>query len=243
MTAIRERIEDSDLDCRMAVQRNDLLIAGNGVPIVDQYAHAHSAIGRPQQSLCQQPPGLVAAKNEILQVQGAFRRIDHLYPGQEPVDPDRYDAKSGSPTMFTRRACELSAQAGFVRMSERHGGDLGKIRTGRKPCAATKDRGDEYGKRKAPAVCQAHNSRWSARGCVSDRARAPDPLLAPAPGRSPARGRSAPASATAVTRAASPLARAAPFYLRSPDLRVAAACHVRPGVGALPQLRGRLAAV
>jgi len=94
MTAIRERIEDSDLDCRMAVQRDDLLIASDGVPIIDQHAHAHTAIGRPQQSFGQQSTSLVAAKNEILQIQGPFRGIDHLYPGQEPVDPDRYDAKS-----------------------------------------------------------------------------------------------------------------------------------------------------
>ena len=53
MTAIRERIEDADLDCRMGVQRDDLLIAGEGGPIVDQHAYAHAAIGRPQQSLGQ----------------------------------------------------------------------------------------------------------------------------------------------------------------------------------------------
>jgi hypothetical protein len=46
MTAIREWIENSDLDPRMCVQRDYLLIAGDGVPIVDQYAHAHPAVGR-----------------------------------------------------------------------------------------------------------------------------------------------------------------------------------------------------
>src|ERR1700730_9850274 len=124
-------------------------------------------------------------------------------------------------------------------MSERHGGGLGKICTGRKPCAATEDRGDEYEKRKAPAVSEVHR-HLSARGRVSDRARAPDPLLAPAPGRSSAAGRSVPASATAVTRAAA-LARAALFYLRRPHCPVAAASRVLPGVDAVPQLRGRLA--
>src|ERR1700730_271536 len=126
-------------------------------------------------------------------------------------------------------------------MSERHGRGLGKICTGRKPCAATEDRGDEYDKRKAPAVSEAHSRRWSTRGCVSDRARAPDPLLGPAPGRSPAFGRSARASATAVTRAAAPLARAAPFYLRPPDCRGAVAFAVRPAELVRPAEPVRLA--
>src|ERR1700730_497339 len=130
-------------------------------------------------------------------------------------------------------------------MSERHGRDLGKICTGRKPCAATEDRGDEYDKRKAPAVSKAHNGQWSARGCVSDRARAPHPLFALVPRRSPAFGRSAPASAAPVTRAAAPPARAAALYPGRPDWRIAVACPVRPvrpGGNALPQLGIRLAA-
>src|ERR1700726_1821081 len=130
-------------------------------------------------------------------------------------------------------------------MSERHGRDLGKICTGRKPCAATEERGDEYDKRKAPAVSKAHNRQWSARGRVSDRACPPHPLLALVPGRSPAFGRSAPASATPVTRAAAPPARAAALYPGRPDCRIAVAFPVRPvrpGVEALPQLGIRLAA-
>jgi hypothetical protein len=71
----------------------------------------------------QQPPGFVAAKDEVLKVQSALGGTDHLHSNQEPVDAERNDAKSGISAMFACRALKLPAEARFFRMSERHGPD------------------------------------------------------------------------------------------------------------------------
>ena len=99
MAAVRERVEYSNLDLRMGVQRNDLLIAGDFVRIVDQHAHAHVAVGRAQHRVGQQLAGLVRAKNEVLKIEGALGGIGHLHPGQEPVDACRQHAKPGIPAI------------------------------------------------------------------------------------------------------------------------------------------------
>src|SRR5450755_862087 len=149
MATIRERIENTDFDGMMSVERKDLFVARNSGPIVHQNAYAHAAIGRAQQRLGQQPARFIAAKNEILKIQGTFGSVDHLRPDQKPVDADRDDAKSRSPVVFLRRACKLSAETGFLRVSERDGDRLGKIGTRRKRCTARERRGEEQDLRKA----------------------------------------------------------------------------------------------
>ncbi len=104
----------------MGVERDDLLVAGNGRPVVDQHAHAHAAIGGLQQLAGQQPPGLVAAKDEVLQIQRSLGGVDHLHPGQESVDADRDDAKSRGPVVLARGGREPAAETGLLWMRKRH---------------------------------------------------------------------------------------------------------------------------
>ena len=148
MAAIRERVEDPDLDLRMRVQRHDLLIACDRFAIVDQHAHAHAAVGRAQHGVGQQLAGLVGAKNEVLKIEGSLGGIDHLHPGQEPVDAYRQHAKPGIPAVFARRVCKLPAEAGLLGMSERRGGGLGKIGARRKRRASAQECGDKDGGKK-----------------------------------------------------------------------------------------------
>jgi hypothetical protein len=46
MATIRERIENTDFDGVMSVEREDLFVARDSGPIVHQNTHAHAAIGR-----------------------------------------------------------------------------------------------------------------------------------------------------------------------------------------------------
>jgi hypothetical protein len=149
MSAIRERIEDPDLDGRMGVQRDDLLVSGERVAIVDQHANAHTAIGRTQQCVRQQSAGLVTPKNIVLKIQGSYAGIDHLRPRQEPVDANRKDAKSGVTIVLARRLCKLRTEAGFLRMRECRGRAPGKVLTRRERCAATDDRCEKHDEPKA----------------------------------------------------------------------------------------------
>jgi hypothetical protein len=64
MAAIRERIEDPQLDGWMGSKRCNFLIAFYRFAIVDQYTHAHSAVASTHQSIGEQPAGFVTAKNE-----------------------------------------------------------------------------------------------------------------------------------------------------------------------------------
>ena len=73
----------------------DLLIAGDRRAVIDEHPHTHPAIGRPHQRVGEQPPGFVAAKNEILKIQSLFGGIDHLRAGQESIDSDGDNSKCG----------------------------------------------------------------------------------------------------------------------------------------------------
>jgi hypothetical protein len=66
MAAIRERVEYSNFNLRMIVQRHELFIDCNRLSIIDQHAHAYTAVGRSQHGLGQQLTGLILAKNKVL---------------------------------------------------------------------------------------------------------------------------------------------------------------------------------
>ncbi len=93
MAAIRERVEDPDLDPGVDRKRRDALVAAHGVAIVDQHTHARAAVGGPQQGLAQQLARVVATKDVVLQIEGLLGPVDHLHAGEEAVDAVRQDAK------------------------------------------------------------------------------------------------------------------------------------------------------
>src|SRR5450631_4853292 len=85
MSAVDEWIEDPDLDQGMRIERGDLLVARHCVAVVYQHAYAHAAVGCAHQSIGEQPAGFIAAKDEVLQVEGLLRGADHLRPRQKPI--------------------------------------------------------------------------------------------------------------------------------------------------------------
>jgi hypothetical protein len=120
MSAIGKGIEDPDFDRRMAVKRKDLLIAGNRVSIVDENAYVNSSVRGAEQRRGNEASGFIATKNEILQIDRAFRRIDHLYPGQESIDTDAQDAKTGVSAMIFGGLRKFRAEKGLLRVGERN---------------------------------------------------------------------------------------------------------------------------
>jgi hypothetical protein len=78
--SIHEWIEYPDLDLRMRLERRNLLVALERVAIIDQHAHAHSAIGSVKQRAGQQLAGLILTEDEILEVESALRSMYHLRP-------------------------------------------------------------------------------------------------------------------------------------------------------------------
>jgi hypothetical protein len=99
----------------MSFERRDLFIAGIRFPVIDQYPHAHAAIGRVQNGTGQQSAGLVPVEDEVLKIDGPFRGIDHLHADQEPVGVHRSDAKSGVAGVVVSRTVELAFHSRFFR--------------------------------------------------------------------------------------------------------------------------------
>jgi hypothetical protein len=81
VTSIIEWIEDTHLDIGMSAERQDLLIAGNRITVVYQDSHARPAAGGALERLGDEESRFVAAKDEVLHIDGSFRGIDHLNPG------------------------------------------------------------------------------------------------------------------------------------------------------------------
>jgi hypothetical protein len=92
VAAVSGWIVDSQLGT-MSHQPQNLLIAGNRVAVVDEYADTHAAIGSLQQVLGQHAPGLVASKNVILKVKSSLRGVDDLRAGPESIRADIDDTK------------------------------------------------------------------------------------------------------------------------------------------------------
>ena len=68
VSAITKGIENADLDIRLRGKREQLLIAGDTLAVIDQDAHAHAARGRLAQRLGDQPARFIAMEDVVLQV-------------------------------------------------------------------------------------------------------------------------------------------------------------------------------
>jgi hypothetical protein len=119
----------------MAQQPQDLLIAGDRFGVIDEHAYAHPALCRTPKAVGQHAAGFVTAKNIVLKIESSLSGIDQLHSELESVHAGADDAKCRIALVFALGAGKLLAKAGVFRVSERHGCGLGKIRTGRKPCA------------------------------------------------------------------------------------------------------------
>ena len=126
MSAIHERMEYPNLDLWVGFQRRDALIAFKGVPVIDQHAHAYSAVGSAQHGVGQQLTGLVLTKNKVLQIESALGGIYHFRPSKKPVDARRDEAKRRIPAVIACRALEQSAEPRLIRIEKRTRRCLGK---------------------------------------------------------------------------------------------------------------------
>jgi hypothetical protein len=105
----------------VGIQRANLLIAGDRRAVIDEHTHTHTPIACPDQGIGEQPTRFVAAKDEILKIQGFLCGIDHLRASQKSIDSDGDDAKCGIAVSPARGAVKLRAQARDLRMSKRDG--------------------------------------------------------------------------------------------------------------------------
>jgi hypothetical protein len=129
----------------MVQKAQELLVAGDGIAVIDEHAYVHPTIRCTLKTVGQHAAGLVAAKYEVLKVESSLRRIDHLHSEPESVGADIDDPKSRKTGVFVLRARKLLAEAGLFRMSERHRRGFGKIRAGRKACATAEHGCGEQG--------------------------------------------------------------------------------------------------
>jgi hypothetical protein len=129
----------------MGQKPQDLLIAGDRFPVIDEQAHAHPAICRTLKAVGQHAAGLVAAKNIILKIESSLSGIDQLHSELESVHADADDPKCRIVPVFALRARKLLAKARVLRVAEGHGRGLGKTRAGRKPCATAENCYGEQG--------------------------------------------------------------------------------------------------
>ena len=84
--AMGEGIEETDFDVGVPIQGDEDRVTALEVQIIHQDAHAYAAIGGPEQTLGEEPPGSVRVPDEVLQIQGLFRQLGHRNPrGKRPA--------------------------------------------------------------------------------------------------------------------------------------------------------------
>ena len=83
--AVREGIEEPDLDVRMRIERSDRRVEAAGVRVVEQHAHPNAALGRLPDGFPQQLAGGVAVPDVVLHVEAAVRGSRQQDPGGEGI--------------------------------------------------------------------------------------------------------------------------------------------------------------
>src|ERR1700722_3186459 len=119
VTSIIERIEDADLDIRLSSQRQYFLIARYRVTVVDQNSNTHSAAGSALKRVADKESGFVAAKDEVLHVNGFLRGIYHLNPGDEPIYSRVDDVVAGFVLVALGRGEEFPPESRVLRPVQR----------------------------------------------------------------------------------------------------------------------------
>jgi hypothetical protein len=88
------------------------------VMVVEQHAHAHTAIGSPYQPLRHDPTGGVDVPDVILRIQRLFGQVGHGQAGRESITSLSHQAKPGLPRVPIRRFLKERADGGGLRLSE-----------------------------------------------------------------------------------------------------------------------------
>ncbi len=79
--ALGKGVDHADLDIRVGIQRGEGRVAALEVQVVEQHAHAHPAVGGPNQTLGQQPAGGVRLPDVVLHVERLLGEIGERGPG------------------------------------------------------------------------------------------------------------------------------------------------------------------
>ena len=89
-----ERIENAQLEILMRIQSCESGVIAAGVHVVDQEAHAHATIRRPQQRINKDVADDVVVNQEVLRIDAALGPLRHQQPQGERIDAieDRVEA-------------------------------------------------------------------------------------------------------------------------------------------------------
>ncbi len=89
------RVEQANLDQRMAIQGGQHRIAAMDIHVVQQQSHAYAAIGRAQQLVVQQVAGEIGVPDVVLQIQAAPGRTRGERTYRKCIDVVRQDHHAG----------------------------------------------------------------------------------------------------------------------------------------------------
>ena len=141
--AVVEGVENPDLDVRVAIELQNALIAGLGIAIVHEDAHAHPAIRGVPQLLGEERPRLVSAENEVLQIEGALGISRDLYASGEAVDAALDEMKTGQPGVRLREIEEVAPESRLAWILQRRRDRLAGAWCGQGGTARRQDGGDK----------------------------------------------------------------------------------------------------
>ena len=84
-----ERVEESDFDTGMRVERREPFVHPEGVVVVEQHADAHAAICRSLQCFAEQDAGEILLPDVVLHIDGTIGGVDQQSPSRKCIDPIR----------------------------------------------------------------------------------------------------------------------------------------------------------
>ena len=103
-------VEGTDLDVGMCRQLRDRGIAIDDGEVVEQHAHAHPAVGGPDDAVGEQVPARVGVPDEVLQIERPFREIGQGESRFQRLVPVAHVHDPRLPRVRGRRRLEEAAQ-------------------------------------------------------------------------------------------------------------------------------------
>ena len=103
-------VEGTDLDVGMRRQPRDRGIAIDDAVVVQQHAHAHPAVGGPDDAIGEQVPGGVSVPFVVLQIERPFREIGQGESRYQRLGPVAHVNDTRLPRVLSRRRLEEPAQ-------------------------------------------------------------------------------------------------------------------------------------
>ena len=119
-SSLRRRVEDTDLDVRMRVEDREVHVSLLGhVHVVDQDAHANTAIGSAYETLGENSARRVGRPDVVLRVERLLCQVRHRQSRHERVATVPDEQEAGLARVRAHRGLEERADAGGGGMLER----------------------------------------------------------------------------------------------------------------------------